>query len=65
MFGSARTLGSTLVLALVRVGNLVGKRGFRIACGVHPLRETDLICIKVDISREEMSDVDHTQAVYS
>jgi very-short-patch-repair endonuclease len=33
--------------------------------GVHPLRETDLICIKVDISREEMSDVDHTQAVYS
>jgi hypothetical protein len=29
------------------------------------LRETDLIHIKVDISREEMSDVDHTQAVYS
>jgi hypothetical protein len=32
---------------------------------VHPLRETDLIRIKVDISREEMSDVDHAQAVYS
>ena len=33
--------------------------------GVHPLRETEEMSIKVDISREEMSYVRITQAIHS
>ena len=33
--------------------------------GVHPLHETEILSVKVDISRKEMSDVDHMKTVYS
>ena len=57
------SLQITLTLPLRGEGNR-GQRHVR-RFGVHPLRETDLIRIKVDISREEMSHVADTQAVYS
>jgi hypothetical protein len=40
-------------------------KGGREKSGVNPLHETEILSIKVDISRKEMSDVDLTQAVYS